>query len=167
MSYRRLSFWVALAIILVTALTVFIVYLRIARLPFIQINILGITNTPVHWLGWAGSIIILTTTVAYSLMKRAKHRASSRLLKFHAFGNLIGFTFISIHFIHEVTRSASSYPVLGTGIVLYSAMVILVVTGFTTYFVVRPSWVRYYKWLHPAVALALLMVIIVHIIHGI
>jgi hypothetical protein len=167
MSYRRPSFWVALAIILATALAVFIVYLRIARLPFILINILGIANTPIHWLGWAGSILILTTTVAYSLTKRAKNRASSRLLKFHAFGNLIGFTFISIHFIHEVTRPASSYPVLGTGVVLYSAMMILVVTGFVTYFVVRSSWVRYYKWLHPAVALALLMVIIVHVIHGI
>ena len=167
MSHRRPSFWVGLAIIAVTALVVLFVYLRLARLPFIFIDILGVSNSTIHWLGWAGSIIILATTVVYSLRKRARHRASSRLLKLHAFGNLLGFTFISIHFIHEVTRPASSYPVLGTGIVLYSAILILVVTGFTTYFVVKPSWVRYYKWLHPAAAFTLLMVIIVHIVHGI
>ena len=167
MSYKRASFWVALTIIAVAALAIIIVYLRIARLPLIFINILGIANSPVHWLGWTGAIIILATTMAYSLRKRTRHKASSRLLKFHAFGNLLGFTLISVHFISEVTRPPSSYPVLGTGIVLYSAMLILVATGFVTYFVVKPSWVRYYRWLHPAAAFTLLMVIIVHIIHGI
>ncbi len=167
MSYRRPSFWAALAIIAAAVIAVSIIYLGIVRLPFILINVLGVANSPVHWLGWIGSILILVTTVAYSLMKRARHRASGSLLKFHAFGNLLGFVLISIHFISQVTRPASSYPVLGTGIVLYSAMLILVVTGFLAYFAVRPGWVRYYKWLHPAAAFTLVMVIIVHIIHGI
>jgi len=86
MPYRRPSFWVALAIIAVAAIAILIVYLRIARLPFIFINILGVSNSPVHWLGWTGSVIILATTLTYSLRKRTRHKASSRLLKFHAFG---------------------------------------------------------------------------------
>jgi hypothetical protein len=167
MSYRRLSFWIALSIIALSAIAVFIVYLRIARIPFFYINILGAINSPVHWLGWAGALIILVTTTTYALRKRAQGQVSGRLLKIHSFGNLTGFLLISIHFVHEVTRPASSYPVLGTGIVLYSAMLILVLTGFTTYFIVKPSWVRYYKFLHPAAAFTLLLVIIMHIIHGI
>jgi hypothetical protein len=167
MSYKRPSFWIALTIIAVAAIAVFIVYLGIARIPFFLIDILGAQNSLIHWLGWAGSLIILATTVSYSIMKRVRHKASGRLLRFHAFGNLLGFLLISIHFIHQVTRPASSYPVLGTGIVLYSAMLILVITGFTTYFIVKPAWVRYYKFLHPAAAFTLLLVIVMHIIHGI
>lgn len=167
MSYRRPSFWIALTIIALTAIAVFMVYLRIARIPFFLLNILGVENSPVHWLGWTGSLIILATTALYSLRKRAFHKVSSRVLKLHAFGNLLGFLLISIHFIHQVTRPASNYPVLGTGIVLYSAMLILVLTGFTTFFVLKPSWVKYYKFLHPAAAFTLLMVIVMHIIHGI
>ena len=167
MSYRRLSFWVALSIILVASISVFLVYLRIARIPFYIIDILGAQNSAIHWIGWAGALIILATTISYSLRKRASHQSSSRLLKFHAFGNLFGFLLISVHFIHEVTRPASNYPVLGTGIVLYSAMLLLVITGFTTFFLIKPGWVRYYKFLHPAAAFTLLFVIIMHIIHGI
>jgi len=166
-SYRRPAFWIALTIIAVSAIAVFVVYLRIARIPFFLINILGVENSPVHWVGWAGSLIILATTTSYSLRKRALHKVSGRLLRFHAFGNLFGFLLVSIHFVHQVTRPASSYPVLGTGVVLYSAMLILVLTGFTTFFQVKPAWVRYYKFLHPAAAFTLLMVIIMHIIHGI
>jgi hypothetical protein len=167
MYYRRPSFWVALSIVVVAAVAVFVVYLRIARIPFFIINILGAQNSSIHWLGWAGALIILATTVSYSLRKRAQHQSSKMLLKAHAFGNLFGFLLISLHFVHEVTRLAANYPVLGTGIVLYSAMLILVVTGLTTYFIMRPDWVRYYKFLHPAAAFTLLMVIVMHIIHGI
>ncbi|MCX6648767.1 MAG: hypothetical protein NTV61_05200 [Candidatus Bathyarchaeota archaeon] len=166
MYYKRPSFWIALSIIAATALAILAVYLGITRIPFSIIDILGIRNSPIHWLGWAGSLIILATTTAYSLRKRS-HKPSSTLLKAHAFGNLLGFTLISIHFIHEVTRPAANYPQLGTGIILYSAMLILVATGITTYFAVKPKWGRYYRYLHPAVALTLLMAIIVHIIHGI
>ena len=167
MSFKRPSFWLALTIILASAISVFIVYLRITRIPFFYLNILGILNSPVHWLGWAGASIILVTTTAYSLQKRARGILSSRLLKIHSFGNLTGFLLISLHFVHEVTRPASNYPVLGTGIVLYSAMLILVISGFTTYFAVKPSWIKYYKFLHPAAAFTLLIVLVVHILHGI
>ena len=167
MSYKRPSFWVALSIIVASAIVIFTVYLRLARIPLFIVDILGAQNSLVHWLGWAGALIILVTTVMYSLWKRRLRRVSSRLLKLHAFGNLFGFLLISVHFIHQVTRPASSYPVLGTGIVLYSAMLILVLTGFTIFFLLKPSWVRYYRFLHPAAAFTLLLVIIMHIIHGI
>lgn len=167
MSYKRPAFWIALSIILVSAIAVFIVYLRIARIPFFLVNILGVENSPVHWLGWAGSLTILATTTLYSLRKRAHHKVTGSLLRFHSFGNLFGFLLISIHFIHQVTRPASNYPVLGTGIVLYSAMLILVLTGFTTFFQVKPTWIKYYKFLHPASAFTLLLVIVMHIIHGV
>ena len=167
MSYKRPSFWIALTIIAVSAIVVLLVYLGVARIPFFLVNIFGFENSLVHWSGWVGSLIILATTASYSLRKRAFHKTSGRLLRLHVFGNLLGFLLISIHFIHQVTRPASNYPELGTGIVLYSAMLILVFTGFTTFFQVKPEWGKYYRFLHPAAAFTLLMDIILHIIHGI
>jgi hypothetical protein len=94
MSYRRPSFWIALSLIALSAVAVFIVYLRIARIPFFFVNILGVINSPVHWLEWAGALIILATTTTYSLRKRVLGQASGRLLKIHSFGNLIRFLLI-------------------------------------------------------------------------
>jgi hypothetical protein len=167
MSYHKPSFWIAGLIIAASAAAVLAVYLRLWRIPFFYLNILGASNSPVHWFGWFGALMILATTLLYGLRKRAYHKPSRRLLMLHAFGNLIGFLLISIHFIHEVTRPASSYPVLGTGIVLYVSMLILVVTGFTSYFELRISWVKHYRFLHIAAAFTLLLVIIVHILHAI
>ncbi len=167
MAYKRPAFWIALSIIITTAIIVSIIYLRIARLPFITINILGAVHSLTHWFGYAGIAIILVGTVSHSLLKRTRGRPSGSLLRLHAFGNLIGFLLVSVHFTQQVTRPAANYPELGTGIVLYASTLILVTTGFSTYFVLKPSWLRYYKFLHPAAAFTLLMVIIMHIIHGI
>ena len=89
------------------------------------------------------------------------------MLKIHVFGNLLSVTMISIHFAHQVTRPASNYPELGTGIVLYSAMILLVSTGFLQYFGLAKSKIKAIKFLHPAIALTFYLTIIMHILHGI
>lgn len=162
---RRTSLWLALAIVGVTAVVVALVLLHIVRLPFVPVDIGGIVNSPQHWLGWAGSLIVLAMTALYVYHKRARHAPTAGALQLHAFGNLLGFLLVSIHFATQLSRSPSNYPELGTGVVQYAAMLILVTTGITTFFAVKPAWIRYYKFLHPAAAMTLLMSIILHIIH--
>lgn len=162
---RSASLWAAIAILLVAMVSVALVLLRATRIPFILIDVFGISNSIVHWVGWAGAVIVLVVTAAYIYRKRALRAPSPRALRFHAFGNLIAFLLISIHFSHEITQPAANYPDLGTGVVQYAAMIILVSTGFTVFFSVRPVWASYYRFLHPAAALTLLMTIILHIIH--
>lgn len=155
----------ALAIVAATAIVMAAVLLRLVRLPFTQINIMGAINSPQHWTGWIGSLIMLAVTAWYVYAKRARHAPTANTLRLHAFGNLLGFLLVSTHLAHQVTRSPTNYPDLGTGIVQYVAVVILVTTGLTTFFAVKPAWIRYYKFLHPAAAMTLLMSIILHIIH--
>ena len=162
---RRTSFWVALAIILVTAVSVALVLLRMTRIPFMIVDVLGVRNSLVHWAGWAGAITVLVVTASYVHRKRVLRAPSAGTLRLHAFGNLLGFLLISIHFSHEITRPPANYPDLGTGVVQYAAMIMLVSTGFTAFFAVRPAWASYYRFLHPAAALTLLMTIVLHIIH--
>jgi len=163
---RRTTLWLALAIVAATAIVMVAILLHLVRLPFTPIDILGVINSPQHWTGWIGSIIILAVTAWYVYTKRVRHAPTANTLRLHAFGNLLGLLMVSIHFAHQVSRSPTSYPELGTGIVQYAAIAILVATGLTTFFAVQPAWIRYYKFLHPAAAMTLLMSIILHIIHA-
>lgn len=162
---RKTTLWLALAIVAATGIVMAAVLLRLARLPFTQIDILGVVNSPQHWVGWIGSLIMLGVTAWYVYAKRARHAPTANTLRLHAFGNLLGFLLVSTHLVHQVTRSPTNYPELGTGVVQYAAVLILVATGLTIFFAVKPAWIRYYKFLHPAAAMTLLMSIILHIIH--
>ncbi|HIJ08643.1 TPA: hypothetical protein HA274_04805 [Candidatus Bathyarchaeota archaeon] len=45
-------------------------------------------------------------------------------------GNLLVVLLVSIHFVHQVRGSANNYSDLGTGVLLYATMMLLVTTGF-------------------------------------
>ncbi|MBN1683000.1 hypothetical protein JW865_05555 [Candidatus Bathyarchaeota archaeon] len=121
----------------------------------------------VHWLGWIGTLFIAITVPIYFFIKRKMPKKIRGMLKIHVFGNLLSVTMISIHFAHQVTRPASNYQELGTGIVLYAAMILLVSSGFLQYFGLAKSKIKSMKFLHPAIALTFYLTIIMHILHGI
>jgi len=164
---RNYSFIIALSIILATIIIVALVFMRIYRIPFYLIDILGIRNSLVHWLGWLGALFIGLMVPVYSIIKRYVPTKTRIMLKIHVFGNLLSMLAISIHFAHQVTRPANNYPDLGTGIVLYMAMIILVLTGFIQFFGLAKSKIKTLRFLHPAIALTFYLTIIMHVIHGI
>lgn len=166
-SSRKPTLYVAIAIIAFTLIALSAIFLRVYRLPFIIIDIFGIRNSITHWIGWIGAIWMALYTPIYSIAKRRKPELTSRLLRVHVIGNLIAVMFVSIHFAQQVTRPANNYPNLGTGIVLYVAMIILVSSGFVVYFGYGKRWLKVIRQLHPAVALTFYLTIIMHIIHGI
>jgi len=164
---KKVVLSVAAIIIMLTIVIVALIFLRVFRLPFVYVDILGANHSLTHWVGWIGTLYIAFATPVYPIIKRkfATHIRSA--LNSHIIGNLIAVFAVSIHFAHQVTRPASSYPDLGTGIVLYATMIILVATGFIQYSSIAKKYVKQMKFLHPAFALTFYTVIVMHIIHGI
>ena len=158
---RNASLWIALLIVVVTIILMGMVYFRFLRLHIL----IGEFNIH-HWLSWTGTLFIAFFTPAYFYLKRHYPRKIKVLLATHVFGSLIAVMFVSIHFIQEVTRPPQSFPELGTGIVLYPAMILLAVTGFIMRYHFARSFVRSWRFLHTSVAVSFYLIILVHVLHG-
>ena len=157
----------ASTIIAVIVIIVALIFLRVFRIPFFQIEVLGVSNSAVHWIGFIGTLYIAFATPIYPIVKRKFPQHLGKMLNVHVLGNLIGVLLVSIHFTHQVTRPIDSYPDLGTGIVLSVSMILLVVTGFVLSSGFGRKFFRQIRFLHPAFALTFYLVIVMHIIHGI
>ncbi|MCW4023594.1 MAG: hypothetical protein NWF01_00980 [Candidatus Bathyarchaeota archaeon] len=152
---------IILSIIIIEA----IVFLQIARLPFVQVTILGATHSLTHWIGWAGALYIAFTTPLLPIIKHKKIEHLKTILNLHMIGNLLAVLLVSIHFVHQITRPVAFYPDLGTGIVLYSTMVLLVATGMLLNLGVVKLY-KQWRFLHPAFAVTFYIVIVMHIIQN-
>jgi len=120
-----------------------------------------------HWFVWIGTIYIAFAVPLIAASKRSRPTLYKPLLRIHVFGNLIAFLLVSLHFVGQISRPAASYPDLGTGIVLYAAMLLIVGTGFAQRFhlipKIKPQTTRF---VHTGSAVAFYLTIIVHILHG-
>jgi hypothetical protein len=154
-------------IVIITIILEAVIFLHITRLPFIQISVLGVTNSLTHWIVWIGTLYVAFATPFLPIIKRKASKHFRAMLNVHMIGNLLAVMLISVHFAHQVTRSATSYPNLGTGIVLYAAMVLLATTGLVLASGIGARFYKQIRFLHPALALAFYLVIVMHIIHGI
>ena len=157
----KLSFYASLLLILATVLIMFMVYFDWIQLHFL----IGPYNFH-HWLSWIGTIFVAVYTPIYYWMKRNKPASLKNLLKVHIFGNLFAFMFVSIHFTQQMSRPAQFFPHLGTGIVLYPTLLLLVITGFVNRFLSYKNK-KNLLFLHKGITLTFYLTIIVHILHGI
>ena len=157
----KTSFYVSLILIFVTVFMMFAVFF-----DWIQLHVSIGPYYIHHWLSWTGTVFVAVFTPIYYWMKRNKPASLRNLLKIHVFGNLLSFLFVSIHFTQQISRPAQFYPHLGTGIVLYPTMLLLVATGFVTRFLSYKNKSNL-LFFHRAVTFTFYLVIIVHILHGI
>ena len=119
-----------------------------------------------HWLAWAGALFIAIYTVAFYVLKSRKRDSYDTLLRVHVYGGLLSATLIALHFAHHVTRPAEFYPDLGTGIVLFAALVISVFAGFLMRFRWLRGGMREWRLFHTGAAGAFYLVIVVHTLQG-
>ncbi len=89
------------------------------------------------------------------------------MLNVHVTGNLLAVLLVSIHFAHQVTRPASAYPDLGTGIVLYTSMILLVASGLVLVSGISQKYFKQIRFLHTAYATTFYTVIIIHIMQDV
>ena len=128
-----------------------------------------------HWLGIVGSLFVFLFTPVFYVLKRKPTRAYSLLLKIHIFGNLFSFLLISIHFAQQVSRPIRFFPDLGTGVILFIIMPLIIITGVIHRFGImrrtKPSLNRYAKphlnrYVHTSFSISLYLLIIIHSAHG-
>ena len=161
---KRVLVSVASVLVAVIIIVVALIFLRAWRIPFFQVEVLGISHSAVHWIGWIGTLYIAFATPLYPIIKRKYSNLIEKTLSIHVTGNLLGVLFVSIHFAHQVTRPLSSYPDLGTGIVLYVAMIMLSATGLAIVSGIGRKFLKQIRFLHPAFAVTFYTVIIMHIL---
>ena len=153
--------------VIVTIVVVASIFMRVWRIPYSQFEVFGISHSIVHWIGWTGALFIAFATPIYPTVKRKYPKHTQKTLSIHVTGNLLGVLLVSIHFAHQVTRPASSYPDLGTGIVLYTTMILLLATGVFLVSGIGQKFSKQVRFIHPAYALTFYTVIIMHILEDI
>ncbi|MBT0159626.1 hypothetical protein G4O51_06545 [Candidatus Bathyarchaeota archaeon A05DMB-2] len=155
--------WAIALIITVTAVLIIAMSLHWIRFAFF-IGPFRIT----HWFTWIGTIYIAFTVPIIAFFKKRFPKKYQMLYRTHMFGNLLSFLLISLHFASQISRPAEAYPDLGTGLVLYIAVLLLVSTGILQRLrllsKVKPQTL---KLLHIGSAVTFYLTISVHILHGI
>jgi len=160
-SNKNLSFWSALMIILIAISLQVAVYFH-----WIEVSFFVGSLRFGHWLGVLGTSFIAFLTPAYYVLKRRYPKRVKAMVNVHMFGNLFSFLLISMHFAQQVSRPPQFYPDLGTGVILYAVMLILVSTGFLHRFGLFER-ARVYpphrnRFLHISITLTFYLVILFH-----
>src|SRR4030065_952997 len=141
---REKDFWIATAILIVTVSVMAAIILHWIRFGFFvgpfRLN---------HWFVLIGATYIASVVPIIAFLKKRFPKRYITLYRIHVFGNLSAFMLISLHFASQISRPANSYPELGTGLVLYIAMVLLVGTGILQSFHLPPKIKpQTYRFLH-------------------
>ena len=159
---KEKDFWLMALILSVTAVLMVAVGLHWIRFGFL----VGPFRLS-HWFTLIGTIYIAFAVPIIAFLKKRFPENYHSLYRVHTFGNLLAFLLISLHFAGQITRSAESYPPLGTGLVLYFAMVLLVSTGIIQRFhLLQRVKQQTFRFLHISSAVAFYLTILVHILRG-
>jgi len=159
-NFKDSEFLLALLIVIVTAL------LMVAA--FMDWIIVSFFVGPLrfsHWLAIIGTIYIAIGTPAYVVLKRFYPQKFKGLLRYHIFGNLLFFSLISIHFAGQLGRSVAFFPSLGTGLALYIALTLEVISGFAERFpLIKQIDHKTNKFIHASLVMVFFLVIIFHVL---
>jgi hypothetical protein len=118
-----------------------------------------------HWLAIIGTIYIAIDTPAFVVLKRFYPEKFKGLLRYHIFGNLLFFALISIHIAGQLGRNVAFYPTLGTGLAIYIAMTLEVVSGFAERFpLIKQINHNTNKFIHASLVMVFFLVIIFHVL---
>ncbi|MBE0477155.1 MAG: DUF4405 domain-containing protein [Coriobacteriia bacterium] len=117
-----------------------------------------------HWFSWTGATFIAAFTPAFYVLKRRNRDGRRALLQLHVFGGLVAVGLVSLHFTQHVTRPVP--PDLGTGVVLYAALVLSVTTGFLMRYRMLTAGMREWRLIHNGSAVTFYLAIVVHVMVG-
>lgn len=155
---RQLSLKLAVLALIVLAviLAILVDFEKSSITTFLLIDSL----TTTHLAGYIGAFWIAIFTPIYFVLKRRSPRHLKSMLKIHVVGNLLAFALITAHYAHREVNSVF----LGTGIVLYVALLSLVVTGIIKTFNVVKGFRSQVNFVHTSMTTAFYLILIIHII---
>jgi uncharacterized membrane protein YciS (DUF1049 family) len=164
---HHIDFLIALSIVIIAVVLSFVTYNRMIRVNFFMGNLRFS-----HWLAIIGTIGIAIATPLFTLLKRSNHYSWTKITRFHIFSNLIFFALITFHFATQVARPPSNFPELGSGIAMFIAMSLQIISGFTQRFrsqgtiykkLINP---KANKFFHASLVMVFYAVIAFHVLHG-
>ena len=160
MNFKNSEFLLALLIVIVTALLMVAAFMHWINVSFF-VGPLRFS----HWLAIIGTIYIAIATPAFVLLKRYYPEKYKGLLSYHIFGNLLFFSLISIHFAGQLGRSTAFFPSLGTGLALYIALTLEVISGFAERFpLIKQIDHKTNQFIHASLVMVFYLVIIFHVL---
>lgn len=115
-----------------------------------------------HWMSITGAAFIAVYTPVYAVIKRRQPDKIRRLLNLHAFGNLLAFMLVTVHFVVRVLVPPLA---AGTGLALYVVTCLMVLTGIPQRFRLAGRATRAVRYVHVSMALGFYVVLGVHIWH--
>ncbi len=157
--FKNPEYWLIKAIFAVTVVLGFLIYTR--RIIF---------HTPVgafflhHWFSWTGATFIAVFTPIYYFLKRRYPKKYQLLVRTHIFGNLISFGLITTHFAAHMGRPEA--PESKTGLVMYIAVAVLVLTGFLLRFQLLRKQMKFTRYVHTSIITTFYIIVIIHVLHG-
>jgi len=162
-SVRSAEFYLALIVLLMTALLMVGTYFR--WLPF---NFALGQFRFTHWLSWIGTILIAVLTPMFYILRRHYPGRNIPLTRMHVFSNLFSFMLISLHFAQQMSRTV--HPEDNTGLTSYIMVTILVLSGFLHRFRILEEGRLYpphrNRYLHISITTAFYIVIVIHTLHN-
>jgi hypothetical protein len=158
---KTVPFWIALLLIFVIIFLFLATYFRWIDVSFV----LGPFRFS-HWPGWIGAGFIAIYTPVYYFWKRRNPNIYKTLSGIHVFGNLVSVGLITVHFAQQISRPEEAFPDLGTGILLYILLFLLLVTGFVQRFHIAKNTLRY-RSVHISMMTFFYLTIVIHVLHGI
>lgn len=162
-SPRSTEFYLALTILLITAVLMAMTYFRWLPLNF-RIGPFRFT----HLLTLIGTFLIAILTPMFYILRRRYPQRNASLTSIHVFSNLFSFILVSIHFAQQMSRSV--HPEDNTGLATFILVFILVVTGFLHKFQLLEKGRLYpphrNRYLHVSLTTAFYIVVIIHTLHN-
>jgi len=160
---RSTEFYLALTVLLITALLMAGTYLRWLPLNFA----LGQFRFT-HWLSLIGTFLIAILTPIFYILRRRYPQRNASLTRIHVFSSLFSFMLISTHFAQQMSRSV--HPEDRTGLTTYIMVFILVATGFLHKFQLLEKGGSYpphrNRYLHVSITTAFYIIVIIHTLHN-
>jgi hypothetical protein len=159
---RSKEFWDAISIVVMIVVLTFLANIRLINFDFF----IGPLSAN-HWFVLIGSLYIAIIVPIIAILKKRKQQKILTLFRIHVFGNLLAFLLVSIHFVGQISRAASAYPELGTGLALYIIMILLVATGFNHRFkIISQIKSTTRRFVHISLSFSFYILIVIHILHG-
>ena len=159
--YRNSEFWLILILLLITISFSIVSYYYWYRLTFFVGSFLFS-----HWLSLIGIVFIAIFNPIHYILKRTRPRNLKLLLRIHVFGNLFSFLLVSLHFAQHLGRLAGFIQRLGTGVVSFFVLSIIVATGILQRFRITRKLERHTKFLHTYIVIFFYLIIFIHMLQG-
>ncbi|MGD2065955.1 MAG: hypothetical protein PVI43_02145 [Candidatus Bathyarchaeota archaeon] len=158
-TYRKPEFWVAVLILLLTAVFSAWTFVNWFSLSFFVGDLFF-----VHWLGIVATVFIAALVPIYYVLKRKRPKSIRLLLKIHVFGYLFSFLLVSIHFAQHTGRLSGFILRLEEGFVLFLVLGVIVATGMIERFGARLKLAKYTKFVHRYLVAVFYLIMVFHVL---